>query len=271
MTKRQLVRRTAWVGIALTIVVLAFGVTTRLLTLIPGVTEENVRRIHIGMTAKQVAAILGEPVDDGFPVEVTELPDDETRRIAQRWEALLGEVIDMKDFKEEMPLKKVLSLLQEKLNAKHKAEDVLPIRVDQAAFKIENVDGPALDDTPVRFPPFPRRMSVGLVLRLALSKVWTNNATFWTHRNCLEITTVERQAHCVRTVGGFMLPMSHSRWAVWAESGTAREWSWSEGPLHVVIHFDDNRQVFAINRFVMSGGEQSRGVWPFKPVTGVGF
>ncbi len=65
MTKRPFVRRGAWVGVALTVVVLAFGVTTRLLSLIPGITEDNVRRIHIGMTAREVAAILGEPTCDG--------------------------------------------------------------------------------------------------------------------------------------------------------------------------------------------------------------
>jgi hypothetical protein len=62
MTKRA-VRRLAWVGVALTVVALGFGVTMRLLEPTPGVTEPNLRRIRDGMTLAEVEAIFGRPAD----------------------------------------------------------------------------------------------------------------------------------------------------------------------------------------------------------------
>ncbi|HYT91982.1 MAG TPA: hypothetical protein VEL76_24925, partial [Gemmataceae bacterium] len=50
----------AWVGIASCVVILGFGVTTRLLGPAPGVTEANVKRLRLGMTRAEVKAILGQ-------------------------------------------------------------------------------------------------------------------------------------------------------------------------------------------------------------------
>jgi hypothetical protein len=57
---RRLVRRLAWGGGALSAVVLALGLTVRLLgPEPPGVSEANVRQIKPGMTIPEVEAILG--------------------------------------------------------------------------------------------------------------------------------------------------------------------------------------------------------------------
>jgi hypothetical protein len=61
---RRLVRRLAWVGVALTVVALAFGVTVAVLESAPGVTEANVRRICPGMTPAEVETLLGGPPGD---------------------------------------------------------------------------------------------------------------------------------------------------------------------------------------------------------------
>jgi hypothetical protein len=59
---RRLVRRAAWVGVALTVVGLGFGVTVRLLgPEPPGVNETSVKLIKTGMTMKQVEGVLGGP------------------------------------------------------------------------------------------------------------------------------------------------------------------------------------------------------------------
>src|SRR5262249_3304583 len=108
--------------------------------------------------------------------EVSDLPDDPQGRIAaQRIGKLLDETIDMKDFQQPMTLKEALGLMQDKLNVKYKDEDTLPILVDDQAFKEENPDAPDIYDTQVKFPPFPRRMSVAPELRLTLRKLPTNN------------------------------------------------------------------------------------------------
>jgi len=98
-----------------------------------------------------------------------------------------------------MTLKEALGLLQDKLNEKYKAEDVLPILVDEAAFKAENPDAPDIYDTEVKFPPFPRQMTVLAALRVILSKVATNNATFLVRgEGYIWVTTYERAALAAR-------------------------------------------------------------------------
>jgi hypothetical protein len=54
-------RRVYLLGIGLALVALALAVTDWALSLQPGVTEANVRRIRLGMTLEQVEAILGPP------------------------------------------------------------------------------------------------------------------------------------------------------------------------------------------------------------------
>jgi tetratricopeptide (TPR) repeat protein len=148
--------------------------------------------------------------------EVTNLPDDPKARIAaQRVEKLLEETIDMKDFQAPMTLKEALGLIQDKLNAKYKEDDILPILIDAEAFKEENPDAPDVYDTQVKFPPFPRKMSVAIALRIALSKVPTNNATYLIRRNMIEVTTIERQTKervlAVYPVGDLVIPISSPR------------------------------------------------------------
>src|SRR5260370_1253202 len=54
-------RMTVKVLIGLVLVLLAWGLTTRLLAPTPGVTRENVDRLTLLMTFRDVKAILGEP------------------------------------------------------------------------------------------------------------------------------------------------------------------------------------------------------------------
>jgi hypothetical protein len=65
MPRRQLGRQVLWFGVAVTVLLLAYGLTDRLLTPPPGPTEANARRIRPGMTRAQVEALLGGP-GDGF-------------------------------------------------------------------------------------------------------------------------------------------------------------------------------------------------------------
>jgi tetratricopeptide (TPR) repeat protein len=155
--------------------------------------------------------------------EVTNLPDDPAARVqAQRIEKLLEDTIDMKDFQAPMTLKEALELIQDKLNAKYKEDDVLPILIDAEAFKEENPDAPEIYDTQVKFPKFPRKMSVATALRIALSKVPTNNATYLIRRNMIEVTTIERQTKervlAVYPVGDLVIPIS-SRFNPFALTG----------------------------------------------------
>jgi hypothetical protein len=269
--KRRFLRRLTAVCLALCVVVLAFGLTVRLLALIPGLTEENVRRIHIGMSAREVAAILGEPPDDGQIVELHHPPDDTTQRVAQRWESLLSAGIDMKDFQEQMTLRQVLGLLHEKLRGKAQGGHVPPFSVDIDAFQTENPDAPDVEETPVKFPPFLRKMSVATALRIALSKVPTNNATYQIRRDFIEVTTVEKLARGVVTLDGLIIPREGSRWDLWVKYGKARAWSWSDERRMVVVDFDDNREVLGISRTVLPPGEGGPrfGVLPAGP--GAGF
>jgi hypothetical protein len=78
--KRRIVRRLAWVGMALCLVALAFGVTVRLLKLPPGVTETNVGLIRKGMTLTEVEGILGESAKHEIDLRGCALP-----HLTRRW------------------------------------------------------------------------------------------------------------------------------------------------------------------------------------------
>jgi hypothetical protein len=92
--KRRL-RRLAWVGVALTVVALAFGVTVRLLgPEPPGVTATNVRRIRVGMTLQQVKQLLGPHMSDNLPPDTPGLePACEGERVGYHWPGVAGEVV----------------------------------------------------------------------------------------------------------------------------------------------------------------------------------
>ncbi len=65
-------RQVAWVGIALTVVALALGVTERLLEPLPGVARANVKRLRPGMTLAEVEGLFGQP---GGPVACVLQPE----------------------------------------------------------------------------------------------------------------------------------------------------------------------------------------------------
>ena len=116
-----------------------------------------------------------------------------TRTLAQL-RAALDEQIDMKEFQQPMTLKEALGLIQDKVNAKFKGDDVLPILIDAEAFKEENPDAPDIYDAQVKFPPFPRRMKAVEALKLALLRIPTKNAAFLLRGQFgfIEVTTVKR-------------------------------------------------------------------------------
>ncbi len=108
--------------------------------------------------------------------------------------AMLNETIDVKDLQAPLSLKEVLHHLQEKLKAKYDRPDALPILVDAEAFQ----EGPMplevdVYETPVKFPPFPRQMSVLTALKLAIGRVPSRNATILLRNGFVEITT-DKQA-----------------------------------------------------------------------------
>ncbi|MBI3410031.1 MAG: VWA domain-containing protein [Planctomycetes bacterium] len=144
--------------------------------------------------------------------EVSSLPDDPVGlKEAKQIEKYLSEKVEMKDFLNPMTLKEALGLLYEKFQAKNME---LPILIDSAAFKEENPDAPDIYEASVKFQPFPKWMPAATFLRLALSQVPTNNATYLIRRNFIEITTNERQARQkvlrVYPVGDLVIPISQT-------------------------------------------------------------
>src|SRR5262249_47196078 len=113
------------------------------------------------------------------------------------------------DFQEPMPLKQALQLFYEKFAAK--GQD-LPIIEDVNAFK-EGDDaqpnGPYDDE--VKLPSVPRTMTMGTALRLLLSQVKSNNATYLIRRNFIEVTTNDRllaeKVLRVYPVGDLVMPV----------------------------------------------------------------
>ena len=142
--------------------------------------------------------------------DVSSLPDDpEARREARKIHRLLKEEMDMTPFQIPMKLKEVLGLMYEKLAAK--GTD-LPILVDTEAFKADNPDAGDIYDTQVQFPGFPKKMAISTALRLALSQIPTQNATYIIRRNRVEITTAKRVTEDkvlrVYPVGQLTMPIS---------------------------------------------------------------
>jgi len=144
--------------------------------------------------------------------EVSSLPDDDKgRKEAKSIADLLAEPLPMGDFQNPMTLKEALGLFYEKFAAKQKE---LPIMIDTAAFKEENPDAAEVYDTPVKFPPYPKVMSMATALRIALSQVPTNNATYLIRRNYIEVTTNDRMVRekvlRVYPVGDLVIPISQA-------------------------------------------------------------
>jgi hypothetical protein len=60
---KRLVRQLTWVGVALIVVALAFGMTVRALEAPPGPLQRSCDRVRIGMSARQVEAVFGRKSD----------------------------------------------------------------------------------------------------------------------------------------------------------------------------------------------------------------
>lgn len=103
--------------------------------------------------------------------------------------AFLETTLEMKDFQQPMSFKEFLGHLKVKLAPK--GED-LPIFVNTEAFKEENPDAPAVFDTQIQFPPFPKKMKVAAALSVALRRFNPPNATLVLRDGFVEITTLER-------------------------------------------------------------------------------
>jgi hypothetical protein len=116
---------------------------------------------------------------------------------------LLSEEFEMKEFQApNMTLKDCLGLFVEKLSAQGKE---VPILVDSDAFRLENPDTMDIYDALIKFPPFPRRMSLAAALRIALQKAPDNNATYLVHPTHILITTVQRATPERQTVQGMFV------------------------------------------------------------------
>jgi hypothetical protein len=95
----------------------------------------------------------------------------------------------MKDFQNPMTLKEALGLFYEKTaDAGLLGRGVgLPILVNQQAFKDLNPEAGDIYESPVKFPPYPKRMTLALALRIALSQVQSGEATFLIKRGAVEL------------------------------------------------------------------------------------
>src|SRR5205823_5353909 len=62
--------------------------------------------------------------------------------------------------------------------------------IDTEAFRDQLPEGTDLYDTPVKFPPFPRKMTLGRALDLVLEKIPSGNATYLVRQEYIEITTL---------------------------------------------------------------------------------
>src|SRR5262245_47462453 len=109
---------------------------------------------------------------------------------------LLGEVmIDTRAFQTEMPLSRFLQSLHvaqvvQMVQGRLAPGKGVAVRIDEEAFGKRAAD---VSQTPVKLPPFPKRMTLGTALRIALSKVGDRTEVdyrIWpTH---VAITTPER-------------------------------------------------------------------------------
>jgi hypothetical protein len=105
--------------------------------------------------------------------------------------SMLDESIDTTALSQsgEMPLQEFLRYLQGKIAASDKE---FAIFLDTQAFEEENPDAEKVSDYVVRVPDSPKKQRLGMLLRNALRRVKTNNATFLLRNGIIEITTFER-------------------------------------------------------------------------------
>src|SRR5262249_3749510 len=145
--------------------------------------------------------------------EMQSLPDDpKGRKEADDIYKLLSEEIETKPFQTQMTLKEFLGMLYETLSAKGKE---LPILIDTNAFKEADPDAEDIYDTQIQFEKFPQKLTIATALRMALSKVKTNNATYLIRRNFIEVTTNDRMVKDrvlrVYPVGDLVIPIGQGQ------------------------------------------------------------
>lgn len=101
--------------------------------------------------------------------------------------------LDMKDFQNPMTLKEALGLLHEKIEELGVlGKNVgLPIFIDQGAFQDDHPEAPDIYESQVKFPPYPKKMTVASALQHALGQVPTGNATYVVRRGTITILTVK--------------------------------------------------------------------------------
>ena len=146
--------------------------------------RRNVLSMGLWLGLLSVAFLLGG-VGGQTPDPIKEQPK-KGRNSPQHAVANLDFLLDMKNFQNPMSLKEALSQIMDQMAG---GGQEVPILVDAEAFKEDNPDAPSVYDTPVQFPPFPRRMRVSTALRLILARVTPPNATYIVREGTIEITT----------------------------------------------------------------------------------
>ncbi|MEI7688161.1 MAG: hypothetical protein WCL32_24415, partial [Planctomycetota bacterium] len=147
--------------------------------------------------------------------ESTNLPDDpEGRKASASVMKLLEQEVEIpEEFRQGagIEFRTILRFFTDKLSARGKD---LPVFIDQAAFDEGAAEAPKVLDTEVKFPPFLRRMPIAIALRVALSQVQGNSATYIVRRDYIEITTAERammeKVIRVHPVADLTIPISPS-------------------------------------------------------------
>lgn len=122
------------------------------------------------------------------PASAQDPPEPTSRDIVR----VLQTPIDMKDFQAGgMIFKDVLSLIYDTVAEQGllgKKGIGLPILVDQQGFKDAGPDAPDLYEGQVRFPPFPKKMTLATALQYAIAQATLVEATFVVRRGAVEIT-----------------------------------------------------------------------------------
>jgi hypothetical protein len=117
-------------------------------------------------------------------------PDTGPKPGFQTLAGLLNESIDMTPINQNpVVLKEVLDFLNDRLAAKSKDFSIF---IDVEAFKEENPDAEAIQETRLQFQPVPKKQKVERILRQALSQVRPANATYLLRGGMIEITTFDR-------------------------------------------------------------------------------
>lgn len=107
---------------------------------------------------------------------------------------VLQSPLEMQYFQNPMTLGETLGLLYEKVKAQGilGKDTGLPILVDQQAFKDADPEASDIYDSVIKFPRYPKRMTVAAALNHALTQVPIGDATFVIRRGTVVITTTKQ-------------------------------------------------------------------------------